>query len=84
MKTTIAELYESGERFAAVIVHFPSGHVEVEGRIRRVPCSFGGGVCNYWVGQLCLRDTTTIKSAANVRDDEPATWDVYSSDNERA
>lgn len=73
MQTTIAELYESGERFAAITVHFPvAGHVEAEGRIRRVPNSDASGV-NYWVGPLCLRDTTVLKSSGEER----SIWNVY-------
>tara|TARA_R110000868_G_scaffold148839_3_gene371014 strand:- start:1358 stop:1597 length:240 start_codon:yes stop_codon:yes gene_type:complete len=73
MQTTMAELYESGERFAAIAVHFPvAGHVEAEGRIRRVPSSTASG-CNYWVGPLCLAGTAILKSSGEER----STWNVY-------
>lgn len=73
MKTTIAELYESGERFAAITVHFPSaGHIEVEGRIRHVPNSHGPGE-NYWVDRLCLPATAVLEKDGEQR----STWSVY-------
>jgi hypothetical protein len=73
MQTTIDELYESGERFAAITVHFPvAGHVQTEGRIRRV-LSSNSSKCNYWVGQLCLPGTTVLKSSGEER----SIWNVY-------
>ena len=71
-KITIENLFLSGERFAAITVHFPSaGHVEIEGRIRQVPSSRGGA--NYWVNRLCLSSTAVLESDGTER----STWNVY-------
>jgi len=75
-KTTIEELFLSGERYATITVHFPqAGHVEVEGRLRHVPNS-RGGESNYWVGKLCLPSTKVLESDGTER----STWNVYCRD----
>ena len=71
-KITIENLFLSGERFAAISVHFPvAGFCEAEGRIRRVPSSNGG--CDYWVDRLCMPAITVLQSEGCER----STWDVY-------
>lgn len=73
MKTTIAEIYESGERFAAVAVMFPKGgHVEIEGRIRRVPIT-GSDDSNYWICRLCIPGNTTL----DAKGEDRSTWTMY-------